>query len=183
MRVKTAAALILSILVLAGCGSDPPPPSQSGHTGMDMNVQPKEFARLPDFAFKDFAGRVVSSDEFTGKVLLVDVWATWCPPCKEEMPWFQELQNKYGAQGFEVIGISIDANPADAAHFAGELGITYRMLHHPAIMQEWGLLGLPTTFIVDRKRNIHRKIVGFDYKETFENAVRELLESEPEGNP
>jgi thiol-disulfide isomerase/thioredoxin len=179
MRAKTIVALLFLALTLTGCGAGPPPASQSGHSGMDMNVQPKELARLPEFTFQDLAGRDVSAQEFAGKVLLVDVWATWCPPCKEEMPWFQELQDKYGAQGLEVIGISIDPNPADAARYAKELGVTYRLLHHPQIMQEWGLLGLPTTFIVDRDRRIHRKIVGFDYKETFETAVRELLESEP----
>ena len=176
MRLEMALALGLLAFALAVCGADPQPASQSGHAGMDRNVQPKEFARLPDFAFKDLSGRVVSSDEFAGKVLLVDIWATWCPPCKKEMPWFQELQDRYGAEGFEVIGITIDPDPADAARFAKGLAITYRILHHPAIMQEWGLLGLPTTFIVDRHGSIRRKIVGFDYKETFETAVRELLE-------
>jgi thiol-disulfide isomerase/thioredoxin len=178
-----AFAFLLLALALAGCTADPQPASPSGDAGMgmnmgmdmDTNIQEKDLARLPAFAFKDLAGNVVSSDQFAGKVLLVDVWATWCPPCKEEMPRFQELQEEYGPQGFEVIGISIDPSPAAAARFAAELGITYRLLHHPAVMQEWGLLGLPTTLVVDRDGTVFRKIVGFDYKETFESAVKDLL--------
>ena len=91
------------------------------------------------------------------------------------MPWFQEFSERYREQGVEVIGISIDPNPADAARFAKEMGITYRLLHHPAIMQEWGLLGLPTTLIVDREGLIRRKVIGFEYKEAFEAALQELL--------
>ena len=166
--------LFLCTLALAACGGAPPAPPVD-HSAMNMNVEPKDLVRLPEFAFKDLSGRVVSSKEFAGKVLLVDVWATWCPPCKEEMPWFQELHERYRDEGLEVIGISIDPSPADAARFAKEIGVSYRLLHHPEIMQEWGLLGLPTTLIVDREGNIRRKIVGFDYKETFEAAVREVL--------
>jgi thiol-disulfide isomerase/thioredoxin len=142
---------------------------------MGGDVQEKHFDQLPTFVFKDLDGREVSSEKFRGKVLLVDVWATWCPPCKEEMPWFQGLQDAYGAQGLEVIGISIDPDPEDAARFAKELGVRYTMLHRPEVMQEWGLLGLPTTFVVDRDGAIRRKVVGFEYKQAFEAAVKELL--------
>ena len=181
MPVTKKLVLLLSVLLLplafVACSGSPPSP-QSGHgANMDRQNPAKEImqGRLPSFAFKDLSGRIVSSDEFAGKVLLVDVWATWCPPCKEEMPWFQEFSEQYRDQGLEVIGISIDPNPADVARFAKELGIKYTLINHPGIMQEWGLLGLPTTLIVDREGNIRRKIVGFDYKEIFEAAVRELL--------
>ena len=174
MRQPHTILLLLAALLLAACSGAPPAPPVD-HSAMNMDIQPKDLARLPEFAFQDLSGRVVSSKEFAGKVLLVDVWATWCPPCKEEMPWFQELHEQYRDAGLEVIGISIDPSPADAARFAKEIGVSYRLLHHPEVMQEWGLLGLPTTLIVDRDGNIRRKIVGFDYKETFETAVRELL--------
>ena len=173
MLVLLLPAFLLQ-LAFAACSRSRPSP-QSGHGTMNMEIQPKKLSRLPSFAFQDLSGHVVSSDQFSGKVLLVDVWATWCPPCKQEMPWFQELYEQYRDQGLEVIGISIDPNPADARRFVQELGITYTMLHHPEVMQEWGLLGLPTTLVVDREGNIRRKIVGFDYKETFEAALRELL--------
>jgi thiol-disulfide isomerase/thioredoxin len=160
-----------------GCGTDPDAaePHQSGHAMMGGEVREKHFDRVPAFVFKDLDGNEVSSEQFRGQVLLVDVWATWCPPCKEEMPWFQELQDSYGDRGLEVIGISIDPDPAAAARFAKELKVNYTMLHRPEIMQEWGLLGLPTTFVVDRGGVIRRRVVGFEYKEAFEAAVRELL--------
>ena len=171
-----AATLILGT-VYVGCQRASPPPEHASGS-MDhgaVPVEEKEMARLPAFTFPDLAGRPVSSEQFKGKILVVDVWATWCPPCKTEMPWFQEFSDEYKEQGVEVIGISIDPNPADAARFAKEMGITYTLLHHPAIMQEWGLLGLPTTFIVDREGLIRRKVIGFEYKEAFEAALKELL--------
>ena len=91
------------------------------------------------------------------------------------MPWFQEFSERYREQGVAVIGICIDPNPDDAARFAKEMGIACTLLHHPAIMQEWGLLGLPTTFIVDREGLIRRKVIGFEYKEACEAALKELL--------
>jgi cytochrome c biogenesis protein CcmG/thiol:disulfide interchange protein DsbE len=175
MRQSRTGLALLSLLLLLGCAASPPESAPVDHGGMSEGIQPKDLTTLPDFAFRDLAGGVVSSDKYAGKVLLVDVWATWCPPCKQEMPWFQELQEEYGSQGFEVIGISIDPSPADAARFAEEIGISYQLLSHPEIMREWGLLGLPTTFVVDRSGTIRRKVVGFEYKETFKEAVRELL--------
>lgn len=174
---KTFVLLLFALLALTACSGSSPSSQTEDGANVDLPNPAIEImqGRLPSFALKDLSGRVVSSDEFKGKVLLVDVWATWCPPCKEEMPWFQEFSERYRDQGLEVIGISIDPNPRDVARFAQELGITYTLINHPGIMQEWGLLGLPTTLIVDREGNIRRKIVGFDYKETFEAAVRELL--------
>jgi peroxiredoxin len=142
---------------------------------MGGDIKEKNFDRLPEFAFKDLTGKVVSSEQFRGKVLLIDVWATWCPPCREEMPWFEELQRTYASKGLAVIGVSIDPSADVAASFAKELGVTYTLLHRPEIMQEWGLLGLPTTFIVDRTGRIHSKVIGFEHKEKFEKAVKELL--------
>jgi peroxiredoxin len=142
---------------------------------MDGPAVERELDFLPPFVFRDLSGRDVSSERFRRKVLLVDVWATWCQPCKQEMPWFQELQEEYGSQGLEVVGISIDATAQDAASFAEQYGIRYALLHHPAVMQEWGLLGLPTTFIVDREGKIRSKVVGFEYKEAFEEAIKQLL--------
>ncbi|MGH9786517.1 MAG: TlpA family protein disulfide reductase [Terriglobia bacterium] len=137
--------------------------------------------RLPEFSFQDLSGNSVSSQQFRGKVLLLDVWATWCQPCKEEMPWFQEFHDKYKDQGLEVIGISIDALTSDIVKFTKQAGVTYPIVRRPQIMREWGLLGLPTTLIVDREGKIHKKIVGFDYKETFEAAIRESLGSMKNG--
>jgi len=176
LRLRSGWGPALALLVLmTACGSNPTP-SPMAHGG-DTDIKERSFAQMPEFTFSDLAGNRVSSGRFQGKVLLLDVWATWCQPCKEEMPWFQELHEKYQDRGLAVVGVSIDPSASDAAEFTKKLGVTYLILHHPAIMQEWGLLGLPTTFIVGRDGKIRKKIIGFEYQPTFEKAVREALEN------
>ncbi len=133
-------------------------------------------ARLPDLRFNDINGREVSLDQFRGKVLLVDYWATWCAPCKVEMPGYQDLQNRYGDR-LAVIGIAFDSDAATVADFAKELGVHYTLaLNTPELEKAFGgILGLPTTFVVDRDRVIRKKIIGFEYKEAFEAALTEIL--------
>lgn len=136
---------------------------------------PAEGQPLPAFSFVDIAGQKHTNDSLRGSVVLLDVWASWCGPCKEEMPGFARLQTLHAARGLRVIGISIDMTAGDAAKFAREMGVTYPIVHRPEIMAEWGLLGLPTTFIVDRAGIIRRKVIGFEHTESFEQTILELL--------
>lgn len=134
-------------------------------------------ARMPDFRLRDVAGRDVSSEEFRGKVLLIDFWATWCPPCKVEMPGYQKLQNGYGERGLVVIGIALDSDPVEVTQFAKKLGIRYTLLlSTPEVQQQFGgILGLPTTLLVDRNGIIRKKVIGFEYTNAFEMALQDLL--------
>ncbi len=182
LRVSRRAAASLSVLLLAASiligwrlqstrtslrGGD----SSAGARA----VLPTEGQPLPAFDFSDVNGRRVSSEELRGKVLVVDIWASWCEPCKTEMPAFEQLHQQYRDQGLAIIGISIDITAEDAARFAREIGVTYPIIHNPEIMTEWGLLGLPTTIVVDRAGVVRKKVIGFEYKEVFEKTLRELL--------
>ena len=172
-RILVLASCVGLLLASLGYRPDPTPADRGASRGTP--VEEISSGRLPEFDFKDLSGNSVSSRQFRGKVLLLDVWATWCPPCKEEMPWFQEFYDKYKNQGFEVVGVSIDALTSDIVKFTKEAGVSYPIVRHPEIMREWGLLGLPATFIVDRDGRIRKKVIGFDTKETFETAIRDSL--------
>src|SRR5215472_1803796 len=122
MRFTAAisAALILG-LVLAGCSSAPV---------RAASVKPdKDRKEAPDFALKDADGKIVKLSDYRGKVVLLDFWATWCGPCKIEIPWFMEMQRKNKEKGFEVLGVAMDDDGWDAVKpFLQELGVNYRIV-------------------------------------------------------
>jgi len=133
--------------------------------------------RLPEFHFKDISGREISSEELRGKIVLIDFWATWCGPCKVEMPGYQILQERYGDRGLVVIGLALDTDSAAVSRFAKKLGVNYTLALSTAEVQQafGGILGIPTTILVDREGIIRQKIIGFEYTEAFESAIKELL--------
>lgn len=194
MSVKAAGVAVGCVLagmaLLMQRGVAPLPSAASGTAkamnmpmNMDMDMplapmsgsSPREGQPLPAFRFVDVTGREHSPESLRGSVVLLDVWASWCGPCRAEMPEFQQLQARYGAQGLRVLGVSIDITAGDAAKFARQLGVTYPIIHKPDIMDEWGLQGLPTTFIIDRAGVIRRIVIGFEYPDEFEQSIRDLL--------
>lgn len=171
--------LTLTLFVpLSGCRSNSADSSkQPVIEKVTTQTHKTESGRMPEFTLRDVSGREVSSGQFEGKVMLVDFWATWCAPCRKEMPGFEELNKRYKDRGFAVIGIALDSDPAIVTRFAKEIGVTYTLLMGNSDVQErWGgLQGIPTTFLVDRNRVIRRKVIGFEYKEAFEAALKEIL--------
>ncbi len=163
---------------LADCGRSPRNTGQQSSATEKPAPRPGEVgARMPDFTFEDLSGKTVSTQEFRGKVLIIDFWATWCEPCKKEMPGFQDLQERYGDRGLMVIGLALDGDTDEAARFAAKLGVHYRLGQGTSEVQEklGGLLGLPTTVLVDRQGIIRKKVIGFEYKDAFEAALKQVL--------
>jgi thiol-disulfide isomerase/thioredoxin len=134
-------------------------------------------SRAPVWELKDLEGKLVKSSDFEGKVIILDFWATWCPPCKAEIPGFIELQKKYGAKGLVVVGISLDEEgPSVVKQFMIRFGMNYPVvMGNLKTMQDFGGKGLPTTFVIDRSGTIVSKHVGFASKETFEKEITPLL--------
>jgi cytochrome c biogenesis protein CcmG/thiol:disulfide interchange protein DsbE len=134
-----------------------------------------------NFVLKDSAGKDFNLASQKGKVILLDFWATWCPPCKVEIPWFVEFQEKYGPKGFIVIGVSVD-DPASALRPFGE---KYKV-NYPLLVGEGrndikgprgynAAWGLPKTFVIGRDGNICRTHIGLSVKEHFEQQIKSLL--------
>lgn len=130
----------------------------------------------PAFTLKDISGKNVSLADFKGKVVVLDFWATWCPPCRKEIPDFISIQNEYGARGVQVVGIALDELPKVQA-FARSNGMNYPVLMgNDAITAQYGgIEGIPTTFIIDRKGKIVERFEGFRPRETFVAAITPLL--------
>src|SRR2546428_4640989 len=108
-------------------------------------------SRLPDFSMKDLQGRDISSTDLRGRVVLIDIWATWCQPCKKEMPGYQKLLDRYESRGFAVVGLksTIMMDTEDPIKFANEIGVHYPLVVASADMVQkfGGIEGLPTTMI------------------------------------
>lgn len=136
-------------------------------------------SKANDFALKRSAdGKTVKLSDMKGKVRLVDFWATWCPPCKEEIPGFISLQKKYQAKGLEIIGVSVDrGGPAVVNAFVKDSGINYTSLMSDSATETayGGIRSIPTTFLIDREGNIVKKYLGARPTEEFEADIKALL--------
>jgi len=136
-------------------------------------------AMAPEFSLTGLNGEQVRLSAFRGKVVLIDYWATWCAPCKIEVPKLVGLQKKYGSQGLQVIGISMDDGPEPVRDFARDFAINYPVALGDVKVAEayGGILGLPVAFLIDRKGHIYRKLVGDAEMQSVETDVQALLES------
>jgi peroxiredoxin len=133
----------------------------------------------PDFALKDVDGKTVRLSDYKGKVVLLDFWATYCGPCKVEIPWFMDFERKHKDQGFAVLGVSMDDDGWDAVKpFVNDEGINYRiMVGNDSTADKFGgIEALPTTFLIDRDGKIADVHVGLTSKSEFENAIEQLLQ-------
>ena len=131
------------------------------------------------FILKDIHGNDVDLKDFAGKVILLDFWATWCAPCRIEIPGFIELYDRLRSSGLEILGISVD-DPVDSLlAYAEELGMNYPVLigdGRDDVKEAYGpLYGFPTSFIINRAGNICHQHTGFAPKEKFEEEITALL--------
>jgi thiol-disulfide isomerase/thioredoxin len=169
-------ALGLAAIGLAGCKQHPAEVSKVAAAA----IAPGEIgSQLPVFDLRDLRGREISSAGLREKVVLIDFWATWCQPCKKEMPGYQKLLGRYGPHGFAVIGFKFDtmADTEDPLKFAHRIGVNYPLAIAPDELKQkfGGIEGLPTTMLYDRQGILRKKVIGFEYPQAFESAVEQLL--------
>jgi peroxiredoxin len=132
----------------------------------------------PAWQLRGLDGKTVHSSDFKGKVVILDFWATWCPPCRMEIPGFVELQKQYEKQGLAVVGVSEDAiSPVEVKKFTQELGVNYPIVLADAGTSQayGGIEALPTTFVIDRAGRIVKEHLGFTEKEELEKEIKPLL--------
>jgi peroxiredoxin len=132
----------------------------------------------PEWQLKDPDGQPVALSDFKGKVVILDFWATWCPPCKAEIPGFVALQKQYAAQGLTVVGVSLDTAGASVVKsFMKNLGMNYPVvIGDEKIAADYGgVSAIPTTFVIDRNGNIVTSHQGYASQLVFESEIRPLL--------
>ena len=182
---RDATVIVVVVLVIAGMliagkhltRQQTPGESISG-SNKAIKGQP-----APDFQLRDLDGNTVRLAGLRGKAVLLNFWATWCPPCKIEMPWFVDLQRQYGPQGLQIVGVAMDeGNAHDAvAKFAKEMGLNYAVLlgNDKVADQYGGVDSLPTTYYIGRDGRIVSRVFGLVSHGEIEDNIRAALQQGP----
>jgi thiol-disulfide isomerase/thioredoxin len=149
----------------------------------DMTLSPRlRTGPAPDFSLESLDGKTTHLSDFRGKAVLLNFWATWCAPCKIEMPWFIDLQKQYAGQGLQIVGVAMDdASKEDIASFAKDMGVNYPILiGKESVGQEYGgVNGLPESFLIARDGHIVDRIIGLHGKAEIEDSIKKALDAGP----
>ena len=169
--------LIIPLLVaLSSCGDGPTPEVHQKKISVPAG---EPGSLLPAFETVDLQGHKLRSADLRNKLVLIDFWATWCAPCRTEMPGYQKLLDRYRSQGLVVIGFKADVmmDTEDPVSFLREVGVTYPIaVGSEQIRNKFGgLKGLPTTYLYDREGILKYKVIGFEYTTVVEKQIQQLL--------
>jgi cytochrome c biogenesis protein CcmG, thiol:disulfide interchange protein DsbE len=162
----------------------------AGWTVRDRFLPVEVGTAAPNVKAADLAGRPVTLGELKGQVVLLNLWATWCPPCREEMPSMQRLHQELGDEGLRIVAVSVDAaagqtDPGgrpggDVAEFVNELNLTFPVWHQPSgdAQRAYRTTGLPESFLIGKDGRIVKKVIGATEWDSPENValIRRLLE-------
>lgn len=154
--------IVISLIVL-GFGITFSPKQNDSTFKYSKQIAIEDELPAPDFTLPGLNGELISLSDFKGYVVLVNVWATWCPPCVYEMPSMEKLYQKFKSENFKILAISIDLPGARAvAPFMKKHNLTFEALIDPAgtIQTAYGVYGIPQSFIIDKQGNIIKKIIG-----------------------
>jgi thiol-disulfide isomerase/thioredoxin len=170
--LRNIVLVLISVFLVAGC--------DAAKSGVKQALQPKEsVTSAPDFTLDTLTGNKIKMSLLKGEVVIVDFWASWCPPCRKEIPGFIKLYERYKSKGLEIVAISLDKISLEEMNsFVQQFGINY-----PVVMADnkvsdayGGIRAIPTTFMVDKKGLIRNKHIGYTTPEVFEEEIQKLLQ-------
>lgn len=180
-RALRAFALLFSVglagLTTASCAADEKNAAAAPAAEAKADALPV-VGPAPAWKLTDLEGKEIGRDALKGKVVVIDFWATWCPPCVHEIPGYVELQKKYADQGLVIVGLSVDRGGEKVVKpFAEKKGINYPLAIVGSDLAELfgGVEAIPTTFLVDREGNIRHKKVGSMETDAYEALIKPLL--------
>lgn len=159
-------------LLISGCGGFSGDSSETANAASRKDPQP-----APDFKLADVEGRELKLSDFKGQVVLLNFWATWCGPCKIEMPWFIDFQRKYKDQGFTVLAVSLDDGWEPVRPFVKEFKLNFPVvLGDDDVADSFGgIAALPTTLIIDKDGVIVSRHTGLVSRSEYERDIEGLL--------
>ncbi len=181
MKTKIAFGIALTaLLIFVGCGGKKTDEAQT-QTQAQEQVPAADKGTIPVFTMENVDGTTFNLADHKGKVMIIDLWATWCSPCKKELPSFINLVKKYEGKDFIMIGVSVDEGLSASAvgTFCKGMNVNYPILYAGGPQKAAAIFGqfsaIPTTFIVDKKGVIREKIIGAQEEAVFDNWIAKLL--------
>ena len=181
---------LAGLVFIAGCSGSTPPPATDTGTAQTADEAPlvqllKDPIDVPAFTVRDIDGKSVSLADLKGKVVLVNFWATWCPPCRREMPWLQKAHDNYKDQGLVLLAVDggekVPPSMAEETiqRYVTQSGLTFPILWGDAAYQlqnDWNVYGLPATFLIDTEGVVRLVHTGmFPNNATLDHEVRKVL--------
>ena len=166
--------VFFAAVIVVGCSRGGAP----GTVSERDESEPSEYRTAPAWELPDVDGNLIEFAEFAGQITIIDFWATWCAPCRKEIPELVEVYGKYRDRGVSIVGISLDqpGNPA-IREFLDEFGVNYPVvIGNAEVMEAFGDVdGVPTTYVIDRNGRVIAKHLGYTNKATFEREIDTLL--------
>ncbi|MGH9521664.1 MAG: TlpA family protein disulfide reductase [Terriglobales bacterium] len=178
---RSITVIVILILVVTGMIVSSKYLVKKPDSGATGNVAGKA---APDFVLTSIDGKPVKLSDYKGKAVVLNFWATWCAPCKIEIPWFEELQKQYGPQGLEIVGVNMDDNPTidSIGKFARSQNIDYTVLlgNDKVADLYGGVEALPTTFYIGRDGKIVARAFGLISHKEIEANIQSALKTSGE---
>ena len=168
------ASVLVSGLVVTGCSSTPAP--DQGTQSAVEGTQPGNLA--PNFQLPNLDGETVSLSDLRGKPVMLNFWATWCPPCRAELPYIQQIYEEQSTRGFVVLTVNLGESPSKVKEFVQSYGLSFPVLldTKQGTAQKYNIGGIPTTFFIDKNGIIQVKITGaFPDKAAIENKLGKII--------
>ncbi len=179
--VIAVVALVVGAVYLNRPGRDNSASAQDIPTENAVMEAPSNGKMAPDFALTSTDGKTIRLSDFRGKVVVLDFWATWCPPCKAEIPDFIRLYSQYKNDGFQMLGVSLDQGGlSDVKPFMKDYGINYPIMmgDNQVVAAYGGIRGIPTTFVIDKKGYVRAAFEGYRPASVFENLIQQLTKEQ-----
>lgn len=172
--VLIVVAMVIALMLVFGFNmARKPAPTEASSNALTGKA-------APEFTLQSLDGKTVHLSDYRGKAVVLNFWATWCAPCKIEMPWFVDLQKKYAPEGLQLVGVAMDdATPKEIAEFAKQMSVNYPILiGKEAVGQAYGGVPfMPETFYIDRNGKIIENAFGLKSRSEIEGDMKKIIAS------